>query len=269
MTQGYIALNDADLAWASLLVLANAGLSLALQLGIERRLLWSALRMVLQLTLMGWVLVWLFSWMSPLATSLAALGMIAFAGHEIAARQTRPLSGLWAYGLGATCMLLAASLVTIFALLGALRPDPWYDPRYAIPLLGMILGNTMTGISLGLNAFTSGVVNRKAAVEARLMLGFDRRQALAPVSREALVSAMMPIINTMSASGVVAIPGMMTGQILGGVAPAQAVKYQILILFLIAGGCGLGALAAVIGGGYRLTDSRHRLRLDRLSPARR
>jgi putative ABC transport system permease protein len=165
-------------------------------------------------------------------------------------------------------MLMAAALVTLFALLGALRPDPWYDPRYAIPLLGMILGNTMTGVGLGLNALSNGLVNRQAAVEARLMLGFDRRAALAPVMRDALVSAMMPIINTMSAAGVVALPGMMTGQILGGVPPAQAVKYQILILFLIAGGTGLGSLAAVLGGVYRLTDARHRLRLDRLSRLR-
>jgi putative ABC transport system permease protein len=68
----------------------------------------------------------------------------------------------------------------------------------------------------------------------------------------------------MSATGIVSLPGMMTGQILGGVAPAEAVKYQILIMFLIAGGTGIGAVAAVMGAAYRLTDRRHRLRLDRL-----
>jgi len=266
---GYIALNYRDLAWASLLVWANAGLSLRLGLGIERRLLWSALRMIVQLSLMGWVLAALFAWVSPLATGLAALCMVCFAGYEAAARQERGFAGFWSYGLGTGCMLLAAATVTLFALAGALRPQPWYDPRYAIPLLGMILGNTMTGVSLGMNALTTGLYHRKAAVEARLMLGFDRWSALAPVTRAALVSAMMPIINTMTASGVVALPGMMTGQILGGVAPAQAVKYQILILFLIAGGTGLGALAAVMGGAYRLTDARHRLRLDRLSASSR
>lgn len=87
--------------------------------------------------------------------------------------------------------------------------------------------------------------------------------------REALRRALLPIINSMSATGVVSLPGMMTGQILGGVAPAEAVKYQILIMFLIAGGTGLGAVAAVLGGVLRLTDSRHRLRLDNLAPVRR
>jgi len=80
-------------------------------------------------------------------------------------------------------------------------------------------------------------------------------------------SALMPIVNAMAATGLVALPGMMTGQILAGVEPTEAVKYQLLIMFLIAGGTGLGSLAAVMGGAYRLTDGRHRLRLDRLSPS--
>jgi putative ABC transport system permease protein len=75
----------------------------------------------------------------------------------------------------------------------------------------------------------------------------------------------MPVINSMAATGVVSLPGMMTGQILGGVPPAEAVKYQILVMFLIAGGTGLGAVTAVVGGIYRLTDARHRLRFDRLT----
>jgi len=153
-------------------------------------------------------------------------------------------------------------------LTSALRPDPWYDPRYGLPLLGMILGNTMTGVSLGLSSLTNGLVQRRAAVEARLMLGHDRRSACGPVIRQAMRNALMPIINVMSATGVVSIPGMMTGQILGGVPPSEAVKYQILIMFLIAGGVGMGAVAAVFGGVYRLTDSRHRLRLDRLMPGK-
>jgi len=148
--------------------------------------------------------------------------------------------------------------------LTALRPDPWYDPRYAIPLLGMILGNTMTGVSLGLATLTQAVVQQRSAIEARLALGETRRVALLGPVRQSLKTALMPTINTMSATGVVALPGMMTGQILSGTAPADAVRYQILILFLICGGTGLGAMAAVFLGAARLTDHRHRLRLERL-----
>jgi putative ABC transport system permease protein len=87
---------------------------------------------------------------------------------------------------------------------------------------------------------------------------------LRPSLRTALRDGMMPIINAMSAAGIVSLPGMMTGQILAGAEPTEAIKYQILIFFLIAGATALGVLVAVCGGAWRLTDSRHRLRLDRL-----
>ena len=122
----------------------------------------------------------------------------------------------------------------------------------------------MTGIALGLNTLTTAAVRDKAAIEARLMLGASRLEALGGPVRDALVTALMPIVNAMAAAGVVSLPGMMTGQILAGVAPGEAVKYQILIMFLIAGGTCLGAFAAVFAGALRLSDHRHRLRLDRL-----
>ena len=89
-----------------------------------------------------------------------------------------------------------------------------------------------------------------------------------PAIRAALRSAFMPIVNSMAATGLVALPGMMTGQILAGADPMEAVKYQILVMFLIAGGTCLGSVAAAYGGAWRLTDARHRLRLDRLAPAK-
>ena len=265
----YIVLNDLDLALAALLVVLNGGLSLALQLGLARQLAIATLRMIVQLLLVGLVLEVLFSLVSPLWTGLAALAMLLFAGREIMARQERRLTGFWAYGLGTSCMLVAATLVTMFALVVQVSPDPWYHPRYSLPLLGMVLGNTMTGISLGLHTLTTGLTRDRAAVEARLALGATRYEAVLPVSRAAMRTALMPIINSMAATGLVALPGMMTGQILAGADPVQAVKYQILVMFLIAGGTGLGATSAVMAGGHRLTDARHRLRLDRLTPSRK
>ncbi len=259
-----IPLDTWDLALGAILVLLNGALSFVLGLGLERKLLIAGARMAVQLTLVGLVLKTLFALVSPLWTSLAALIMILFAGREIMARQERRMRGLWSYGLGTGCMLLAASLVTVFALTTQIRPEPWYDPRYAIPLLGMILGNTMTGISLGLDTLSNSLVREAKAVEAQIMLGATRWQATQTVTRAALRIALMPIINSMAATGLVFLPGMMTGQILAGTEPVQAVKYQMLVMFLIAGGTCLGAVSAVLGGVYRLTDSRHRLRLDRL-----
>ncbi|MGE5515671.1 MAG: ABC transporter permease [Bacteroidota bacterium] len=260
----YIRLDLIDILLAGVLVLANGALSVALGLGIARRMLIAAARMVVQLLLVGLVLTWLFHTMSPWLTLGIASVMVMFAGYEIASRQDHKLTGWWGYGLGTGCMTLAAGVVTILALTTQLRADPWYDPRYAIPLLGMVLGNTMTGIALGLNTLSNTVRLRRPAIEARLALGDDRRAAMAPLVRQALSTALTPVVNSMAATGVVSLPGMMTGQILGGVEPVEAVKYQILVMFLIAGGTGLGAVAAVLGAARRLMDGRHRVRLDRL-----
>ena len=102
-----------------------------------------------------------------------------------------------------------------------------------------------------------------------MALGADARTALEEITRKAIRAGMIPTINAMSATGLVALPGMMTGQILAGVDPVEAVKYQLLVMFLIGGGTALGVFAAVNMGTRRLTDSRHRLRLDRLSAERR
>ena len=265
---GFIPIAISDLALAAVLVVLNGALSLALQLRLERPLAIATVRMVVQLSLVAVVLTILIRIVSPLWTAVAALAMVLFAGREIMARQERRLDGFWAYGLGTACMLVAAAVVTGFALGTQLRPEPWYHPRYALVLLGMILGNTMTGIALGLNTLTTALARDRAGVEAQLALGATRREALQPATRAALNTAMMPIINAMAATGLVALPGTMTGQILAGIDPAQAVRYQVLIMFLIAGSTSLGSVAAVLGGGIRLTDARHRLRLDRLRPRR-
>ena len=202
--------------------------------------------------------------MSPPWTALAAFIRVLFASRDIVARQKRRLQTIWSYGLGAGCTLLAAGTVTMFALLTELRPDPCYHPHYTLPLLGMMLGNTMTGISLGLDALTNGLVRERAAIEACLALGGSRYQAMLPAIRDALRTGFMPTMNSMAAIGLVSPPGMMTGQILAGVEPIDAVKYQLLIIFLIAGETGLGTLTAVPSVARLLTDHRHRLRLDRI-----
>ena len=160
----YIQLSYGDLVMPALLVVMDGVFSLVLRLKLEKQLAIVTVRMVLQLVLVGYVLTFLFAAVSPLWTALAAFIMVLFASREIVARQKRRLPGIWSYGLGAGCTLLAAGTVTMFALLTELRPDPWYHPRYALPLLGMMLGNSMTGISLGLDALTNSLVCDKTAV---------------------------------------------------------------------------------------------------------
>lgn len=266
MTGGYHALAYTDVALAALFLVLNGALSIWLGLGLGRRLAVAALRMVAQLLAVGLVLRTLFAVASPWWTLALALVMAAFAGREVWARQDRPLAGLWGLSLGAGAMTLAGAVVTLVALAALIRPEPWWQSRYAIPLFGMILGNAMTGVSLALDRLTTDCHRGRVAIEAQLLLGATRWQALRPNAQAALRAGLMPTINAMAATGVVALPGMMTGQILSGVDPAEAVKYQLLVMFLIGGATGLGVLGAVMGAARRLTDERHRLRLDRLAP---
>jgi len=261
---GSFVLSYFDLALAASLLVFNAGLSIVFGLNLERRMIWAAVRMVVQLLLVGLILHVLFNQDSLWLTMAIAIVMGLFAGREILVRQEYRLVGWWGYGIGSSTMLLAGIVVTFLTVQGPLRPDPWYDPRYIIPLFGMILGNAMTGISLGLDNLTRLVRQEQSGIEAQLLLGASRWRAVRYVARQALRTAFTPVLNSMAAAGVVFLPGMMTGQILAGATPDQAVKYQILVLFLIAGATGLGALSAVMGSIWRITDSRHRLRLDRL-----
>ncbi|MEO1190808.1 MAG: iron export ABC transporter permease subunit FetB [Pseudomonadota bacterium] len=259
-----VSLGWLDLAIASTLLLASAALALALQLGITRSFLIAAARMTIQLLLIGQILTWLFAQASLWLTLACGAVMLLVAGYEVTSRQERQLTSGWSFLLGTGTMTLSSTLVLFLALTTQIGADPWYDPRYAIPLFGMILGNAMTGIALGLNSLTARLESDARGIEAQLLLGATRWQALRPSLRHALRSGFMPIVNSMAATGLVALPGMMTGQILAGAAPTQAVKYQLLVMFLIASATSLGVVAAVLASAWRVTDHRDRLRLDRL-----
>jgi len=126
----------------------------------------------------------------------------------------------------------------------------------------------MTGIAVGMDRLTETAWQQRAVLEQRLLLGQDRRQAIADILRDAARAGMIPIVNAMAAAGLVSLPGMMTGQILAGNSPIEAVKYQILVMFLISAGTGFGTVVAVRAAATSLFDERHRLRLDRLEGAR-
>ena len=161
-------------------------------------------------------------------------------------------------------LLLVGGVATIYAVAVVIGPEPWHAPRYVLPILGMVLGNVLTSVSLALQTLTEGVEQERAAIDARLALGATRFAAFGSVLRRSLRTATTPLLNTMAVTGVVTLPGMMAGQILAGADPAEAAKYQIMIMFILAGASGLGALSAALGSVLLLTDARHRLRPDRL-----
>ncbi len=259
-----VALTYANLALAAALLVANGIISLAFGLRLERNLLIAAVRMVVQLAAVGWVLAFIFAQTSPLWTLLAAAVMAAFAGFELGQRQSIRVRGWLSFGLGNATLLLVGAVATVYAVAVVIGPEPWYTPRYVLPIFGMVLGNVLTSVSLALQTLTESVERERAAIDARLALGETRFVAFSGVLRSALLTATTPLINAMAVAGVVALPGMMAGQILAGADPAEAAKYQVMIMFVLSGASGLGAVAAALGSVLLLTDKRHRLRAERL-----
>lgn len=257
-------LGYADVLAAAVLLALNGALSLHLGLGLERRLAIAALRMVAQLALVGVVLKLVFDAGSPLLTLAVALAMTAFAAWEIRARLTTPIMGPWLPGLGGGALLAIGLATTTYLSTLVIGAAPWWRPSVFLPVLGMILGNALTAMALALETLTQRVATERPAIEARIALGAGRLEALDVQMRAAAATASLPIVNAMAVAGVVSLPGMMTGQVLAGIDPVEAAKYQLAIMFAIAGATALAVAAATIGAALLVTDGRGRLRLDRL-----
>jgi len=259
-----LSLSAFDLSLAAILLLMLAVTSFRIGLGLEKRIVISGIRMTLQLLLIGMVLQFLFANASFSLVFFLSICMLLIAGYEVWARQKRKLLGTAGYLISTGSMLVSSFTVTFLALTVMVGIDPWYTPQYAIPLLGMLLGNTMTGVALASDRLTTEMYNQRGMVEQRLLLGQNWQEASGDIRRDCMRTGMIPIINSMAAAGVVSLPGMMTGQILGGSSPLDAVKYQILIMFLIAAGTGFGVLTAIWLISRRLFDERQRLVLEYL-----
>lgn len=255
MSAAYIDLSLSQVALAAALILVNAAISMALSLGMERRLLVAATRTVVQLALIGFVLDWVFAVRSPWIVVALMAVMALVAGVAAVRRTDHRYRGIWLNSVGS--IFASSWLVTGVALVAIVRVRPWYDPQYAIPLLGMVLGNTLNGISLGLDRLTEELSARRDRVDALLALGATRWEAAREPVRHSVRTGMIPIINSMMIVGIVSIPGMMTGQLLAGVDPLNAVEYQIVIMFLIASATALGTVGVVLLGYRRLFSPAH------------
>lgn len=244
MPSTYIDLTYWQVGIAALLILVNGLISVLLRLELERQLFVGAVRMTFQLLAVGLVLHWVFAlsqWYLVLAlmlvmTTVAAIAAVDRVRHRYRGIFLASIFSVWA----------SSWFVTAVALVLVIQVKPWYTPQYAIPLIGMILGNTLNGIALGIDRFTGDLGSRRGHVETLLALGATRWEAAQRLVSEAVRTGMVPIVNLMMVAGIVSLPGMMTGQLLAGVEPVAAVKYQIVIMFLIAAGTGLGTVGGVL-----------------------
>ncbi len=259
---GPIELTLWDLAAAATLILVNGALSTWLGLGLGKKLIVASLRTVVQLLILGVVLEFVFGLEDAWPVLAFGAAMIGLAARESVRRTSRGWAGAkWA---SLASLALAAGATTVLATALIIGIEPWWEAQYLLPLLGMILGNGLTGISLGLDRCLQQLDEGAPRIEFALAFGATRWEAARPVAAEAVRTGMIPILNSMSVVGLVTIPGMMTGQILGGVPPGMAARYQILILFLIASATAMGTAGSVLLSIRALFDDQHRLRRERI-----
>ena len=251
-----------DVALAALLIVVNGAVSVLLKLDLERKLAWAAARTIVQLLAVGYVLGWVFShahwyFVLPLMVVMTLIAGFAGAGRgkrTYAGQRADSILSIWA----------SSWLVAAVGLFVVIRIHPWYEPQYAIPILGMILGNALTGVSLGIERMTEELTARRDRVEMALALGATRWEAAQGPARDAVRAGMIPTLNQMTVVGVVSLPGMMTGQVLAGQSPLQAVRYQIVIMFLIAAASALATVGAVLLTYRKLFSAEHRFLASRL-----
>ncbi len=200
----------------------------------EKEIVLASIRMTLQLILAGNVLIYLFQNPSPIFTLIILVVMLSFSIYNIIKRSKTPLSRKLKKII-ALSMVIGTTSSIFYFLLVVLSISPWYNPRYFIPITGMLIGNSMTGISLGVNTLVSQMHNQKYLIEGSLMLGATPKNATKHIVNNSFDSAILPTLNSMLGMGIVFLPGMMTGQILSGISPITAIYYQIAIMLGILG----------------------------------
>jgi putative ABC transport system permease protein len=227
-----------DVALALVLVLIAAGISRWRQAGLEGDMLVATVRAFVQLLAIGYVLQYVFNGHG--AFTILVLGVMVATATWTARSRGRAVPGATSVAFAAVS---AAGAVTLGVLV-VLHIIP-ATPRAVIPLGSMILSNAMNTTSLVMTRLRDDLAASRREIEARLSLGFTSNDAAGPWVRRALRSGMLPIIDNTKAVGLVALPGAMTGMILAGASPVDAIKLQLVVMYMLLGG---NAVAALVSG---------------------
>ncbi|MEM6451692.1 MAG: iron export ABC transporter permease subunit FetB [Cyanobacteria bacterium P01_D01_bin.105] len=218
--------------WATGLMVIAIFLASWQGLGLSKMLAIATGRTLVQLLGVGLFLSIIFATRNPFAVLGLILVMITIAATVARSRIDRDLPKLlqWVWLAIFSAGLITMSYVSVFVI----RIEPWYDPRYLIPLTGIVLGNAMTAASLAGDRLVSALRNNRIEIETHLSLGATPAQATQSYRQKAIKAGLIPTVNAMMVVGLVTLPGTITGQILAGADPLIAAIYQILIMFMLA-----------------------------------
>lgn len=241
--EGALDIDTLELGIASLFVVAAGVVSILNKLKLEKDLLIGSLRCVVQLTAMGYILRVIFDMESIWIVLGLFIIMVSFAVHivrgNVKDRQVPFVFPAFFTMLGVYAVISA----TVTAII--IDVEPWWRPQYFIPLAGMVIGNSMTALSLSLDLLFKDLRAKRDEIEMHLCLGATDTEASRDIVRDALKAGMVPSINSLLGVGIVTLPGMMSGQILAGADPMLAIRYQIVVMFMIVASTALAVVAVV------------------------
>lgn len=228
--RGIVALNLWQFALVYLLLLIILAVMKKCRISQTKLLFAASVRMTVQLALAGLILTYIFENPHPIFTVGYVACMTAFAIYRVFSRNAW-LSPKFKAAIGVSLAGAGLSVIVFFVV--AVVGESVFNPQYVIPLSGMMMGNAMTGVSLGIKTFHESLDAERARRETLLNLGVAPKKILLPLVNRALETALLPTLNSMLGMGIVSLPGMMTGQILSGTLPTTAILYQIAIMIAI------------------------------------
>ncbi len=224
-----------------------------------KSLLWGSARMTLQLTLSGLILTYIFQNPHPIFVALYLLAMISFAVYRVI-HLNKQLNRKFRLIIAGSIALSGLAVMTYFVAL--VVGEHLGNPQYVIPISGMLMGNTMTGVSLGVKTLYKTVEDQTDRIETLQNMGVRPEKLFLPFVRQSMETAILPTINTMVGIGIVALPGMMTGQILSGTLPTTAILYQIAIMIAICTTVCLSTFGSLYFGYRTLYNKRNQIELS-------
>lgn len=223
------------------------------QISQTKLLFVASLRMTVQLIIAGFVLMFIFEKPNPLFTSIYIIAMIAFATHRVISKNPW-LNNSFRLAIFGTMSLSGLAILAFFLL--AVVHQNFFNPQYAIPISGMIFGNAMTGLNLGLKTFHENMESERLQIQTLLNFGAEPKQILLPFVNQSLEMALLPTLNSMVGMGIISLPGMMTGQILAGTLPTTAILYQIAMMIVICTVLCLSVFGSLYLGYHTLYNER-------------
>jgi putative ABC transport system permease protein len=249
-----IHLGLADVAATLALVAVAVAVAVWERTDLEGDIAVAVARSFIQLTAIGYVIDAIFSSDSTLWVALLLAVMVVFGAFTARGRAQRVPHAFWplliALGIAAAATLLLVLVLGVFPA----------TARYLVPVGGMVIGNAMTASAVALNRLGDDVRDAAARIEATLALGATSTEAIRPIARRSLRSGMIPLIDSTKTTGLIFFPGTMVGMLLAGASPVDAVRLQLVLLYVLLGAVALATLLAVLLCRRAFFTSEHQLR---------